>query len=241
MDRGFKKIIIALSLLFVFSAFLVCVDFPAISYAKNLSNPEIQIASVRVRGYYRKDGTYVQPHYRSNPDSSPYNNWSYPGNVNPYTGKVAPGNPETYLKKYRSGSGVSSGSPSLKAPTPTYKPPTWEFNGKIYHSYSEYLDAKAEYEKWAKEHKDNIRNLYRNILEREPYSEDEVNYWFNREKDIKKIEQAFYKSDEYKELQEKLRKQEEERERQQETISGSYQQPPEQKSLWQTLLEWLFG
>jgi hypothetical protein len=44
-------------------------------------------AVVRVRGYYRKDGTYVQPHYRSNPDGNPYNNWSTYPNINPYTGK----------------------------------------------------------------------------------------------------------------------------------------------------------
>jgi hypothetical protein len=52
-----------------------------------------------VRGYYRRDGTYVQPHYRSNPDGNPYNNYSYPGNLNPYTGQVAPGNPNTYLER----------------------------------------------------------------------------------------------------------------------------------------------
>lgn len=50
--------------------------------------------SVHVRGYYRKDGTYVQPHYRSAPDGNFYNNWSTRGNVNPYTGepgtKVSP-------------------------------------------------------------------------------------------------------------------------------------------------------
>jgi hypothetical protein len=57
-------------------------------------------AQVKVRGYYRKNGTYVQPHYRSNPDGNPYNNYSYPGNVNPYTGKVATGNPDTYIKNY---------------------------------------------------------------------------------------------------------------------------------------------
>ncbi|MGD9649653.1 MAG: hypothetical protein AB7G80_09605 [Dongiaceae bacterium] len=34
-------------------------------------------ADVRVRGYYRDNGTYVQPHYRSNPDGNPYNNYSY--------------------------------------------------------------------------------------------------------------------------------------------------------------------
>jgi hypothetical protein len=57
-------------------------------------------AQVKVRGYHRSNGTYVQPHYRSNPDGNPYNNWSFPGNTNPYTGKVATGNPSTYLKNY---------------------------------------------------------------------------------------------------------------------------------------------
>lgn len=53
-----------------------------------------------MNSYYRKDGTYVQPHYRSNPDGNPYNNWSYPGNTNPYTGKTASGDPITYLRNY---------------------------------------------------------------------------------------------------------------------------------------------
>lgn len=44
-------------------------------------------ADVWVNGYYRSSGTYVQPHYRSSPDSSTHNNWSSRGNYNPYTGK----------------------------------------------------------------------------------------------------------------------------------------------------------
>lgn len=40
-----------------------------------------------VNGYTRRDGTYVQPHYRSNSDGSTYNNYSSQGNVNPYTGQ----------------------------------------------------------------------------------------------------------------------------------------------------------
>src|SRR5689334_20087517 len=47
--------------------------------------------AVHVRGYYRKDGTYVEPHYRSAPDGIPYNNYSFPGNYNPFTGKTATG------------------------------------------------------------------------------------------------------------------------------------------------------
>ena len=44
-------------------------------------------AQVYVEGYYRSNGTYVQPHYRSSPDSSYNNNWSVSPNVNPYTGQ----------------------------------------------------------------------------------------------------------------------------------------------------------
>jgi hypothetical protein len=33
-------------------------------------------ADVYVNGYYRSDGTYVQPHVRTNPDGNPYNNYS---------------------------------------------------------------------------------------------------------------------------------------------------------------------
>lgn len=41
-----------------------------------------------VRPYVRKDGTFVEGHFRTRPDATPYNNYSYDGNVNPYTGKV---------------------------------------------------------------------------------------------------------------------------------------------------------
>jgi hypothetical protein len=46
-----------------------------------------------VNGYFRNDGSYVQPHYRSAPDSSTYNNYSTQGNVNPYTGQAGTHNP----------------------------------------------------------------------------------------------------------------------------------------------------
>lgn len=50
-------------------------------------------AQVHVNGYFRKDGTYVQPHYRSSPNKSTYDNYSTKGNINPYTGKVGTKNP----------------------------------------------------------------------------------------------------------------------------------------------------
>ena len=66
-----------------------------------------------VNGYMRRDGTYVQPHMRSSPDSNPFNNYSTQGNVNPYTGAVGTRNP------YNSGYG--SPPPSFGT-SPTYKP-----------------------------------------------------------------------------------------------------------------------
>ena len=41
-----------------------------------------------VNGYYRRDGTYVQPYMRSSPNGTVTDNYSFEGNVNPYTGKA---------------------------------------------------------------------------------------------------------------------------------------------------------
>ena len=41
-----------------------------------------------VSGYTRRDGTYVQPHFQSNPNSTTSDNYSTRGNVNPYTGQL---------------------------------------------------------------------------------------------------------------------------------------------------------
>jgi hypothetical protein len=49
---------------------------------------------VYVNGYYRSDGTYVQPYYRTRPNSTTLDNYSTKGNVNPYTGQ--PGTHDPY-------------------------------------------------------------------------------------------------------------------------------------------------
>ena len=57
--------------------------------------PSLIFASdVYVNGYTRKDGTYVQGHYRSAPNNTVSDNFSTYGNVNPYTGK--PGTVRVY-------------------------------------------------------------------------------------------------------------------------------------------------
>lgn len=77
-----------------------------------LSFSLVDAKSVKVKGYYRKDGTYVAPHYRSSPDHRVYNNWSTKGNVNPYTGAVGAKDPgSTYFPS-------QSYSPSVYSPPP---------------------------------------------------------------------------------------------------------------------------
>jgi hypothetical protein len=75
------------------------------------------MAQTHVRGYTRKDGTYVAPHVRSAPNSSRYDNWSTAPNVNPYTGKTGTVDPYA-LPSF----------PTYRAPTyqaPTYKAPAY--------------------------------------------------------------------------------------------------------------------
>ena len=60
---------------------------------------------VKVKGYYKKNGTYVKPHYRSAPDSSINNNWTTRGNVNPHTGADG-----IRARQYEWGAGSTSSS-----------------------------------------------------------------------------------------------------------------------------------
>ena len=44
-------------------------------------------ANENVRGYMKKDGTYVDPHHRTSPNNRRYDNYSSQGNQNLYTGQ----------------------------------------------------------------------------------------------------------------------------------------------------------
>lgn len=70
-------------------------------------------ADTYVKGYTRKDGTYVQGHYRSDPNQYRYDNYSSQGNTNPYTGKNGTqrnefSNPPAYNKSYGGSRGNGS-------------------------------------------------------------------------------------------------------------------------------------
>lgn len=80
----------------------------ALALAAAFATPAL--ADQFVNGYTRKDGTYVQPHYRSNPDGTTLNNYSAPGNINPYTGNSGsfnqgqqPANPRPFASPYQEG------------------------------------------------------------------------------------------------------------------------------------------
>lgn len=58
--------------------FILCVLVAASAFAAK---------SVPVKGYIKKNGTYVAPAHRTAPNKTKADNYSSKGNVNPYTGK----------------------------------------------------------------------------------------------------------------------------------------------------------
>jgi len=66
MNAYIKRLILVLALLFL---------------------PLSSALAVHVKGYTKKNGTYVAPHERSAPNHTKNDNYSTKGNVNPYTGK----------------------------------------------------------------------------------------------------------------------------------------------------------
>lgn len=57
-------------------------------------------AQTYVKPYVKRDGTYVEGHMRSNPNSTRQDNYSTQGNVNPYTGKDGTESPYKPLPGY---------------------------------------------------------------------------------------------------------------------------------------------
>ena len=64
--------------------------------------------STYVSGYFKSNGTYVSGHYRTCSDRSLYNNYSFPGNYNPNSGRITGGSRSSYIDNYY---GYSSYSP----------------------------------------------------------------------------------------------------------------------------------
>lgn len=101
--------------------FLFILNLPIIAQ----TNPN----HVYVKGYTRKDGTYVRGHYRTAPNSTNRDNFSTRGNYNPYTGKagwIEPDNkPNPYESKVSSGQTQVLESPSYQTQTYKEKPDSY--------------------------------------------------------------------------------------------------------------------
>ena len=104
------------------------------SHYRAPSSPQIKMpkiespkSDVTVKSYYKKDGTYVPSHYRTNPDSTKNNNWSTSFNVNPHTG--AEGNSDGGSNKVKTSrvnknfETPKSNERELNNPTISMKPP----------------------------------------------------------------------------------------------------------------------
>jgi hypothetical protein len=73
-------------------AVVVAVFAPAIAQARGGGGHSG--GSHAVSGHVTSRGTYVAPHYSTNPNSSKADNWSTKGNVNPFTGKAGTKSPD---------------------------------------------------------------------------------------------------------------------------------------------------
>ena len=97
----------------------------------------VEAKSVSVRGHYRKDGTYVQPHMRSAPDGNVSNNWSTRGNINPYTGEIGTKDPlggstsgDVYVDGYIRSDGTYV-QPHIRSAPDGNKANNWSTQGNI--------------------------------------------------------------------------------------------------------------
>jgi hypothetical protein len=52
-------------------------------------NAQTNPNTVRVNGYVKNNGTIVQPYVKTAPNNTKKDNYSYPGNYNPNTGRVS--------------------------------------------------------------------------------------------------------------------------------------------------------
>ena len=109
---------------------------------------------VYVKGYYRSDGTYVQPHYRSAPDGNPYNNYSSPGNINPYKNKsLSPSTGDVYVKGYYRSDGTYVKPHYRSAP-----------DGNPYNNYSSPGNTSSYSSATIPSNKSSVRSFLKNTL-----------------------------------------------------------------------------
>ena len=63
--------------------------------------PAANARDVRVDGYYKSNGTYVEPHYRTSPNHTQSDNWGTKGNSNPWTGQSGTKSDDTFNNPWK--------------------------------------------------------------------------------------------------------------------------------------------
>lgn len=119
--------------------FLIAFFFiTALSFAQN---------QVWVNGYTRSNGTYVQGHYRTAPNSTRNDNWTTVGNVNPHTGKSGTLPGDGYTKRRTSYASTYSSTPTYTTPTysSSYSTPSYSTTTYTTPSYSSYSSTPTVY------------------------------------------------------------------------------------------------
>ncbi len=102
----------------------------------------LSFAQVSVCGYYRSNGTYVQPHQRTYPNATRNDNYSTIGNINPHTGRAGT-QPRDGYRTTR-----STYSPTYSRPTYTYTAPTYStptYSAPTYYSSPSYSSSNTIY------------------------------------------------------------------------------------------------
>ena len=102
----------------------------------------VSFAQVSVRGYYRSNGTYVQPHQRTAPNYTRNDNYSTVGNVNPYTGKAGTQPRDSYTTT-RTNTSTYSAPIEINTYTSTYTPPVNTYSTTSYSSNTIYTGPRG--------------------------------------------------------------------------------------------------
>jgi hypothetical protein len=105
-------------------------------------------AQTYVKPSIRKNGTYVEGHYRSSPNNTKADNYSSSGNVNPYTGNSGTQDPyqqPSYGTGYSSSYGSTYRAPSYGTAQTTTVNPYFRKDGTLVQGYSRSLTKKPKY------------------------------------------------------------------------------------------------
>lgn len=111
-----------------------------LSFAQTNSN------HVYVSGYYRSNGTYVKPHYRTAPNSTNRDNFSTRGNTNPYTGQAGYITPDSNTSSAYTSNSYSNSRTTY--PKTTYNTNSTSISNSSYNSTNIYTTTSSLGQLW---------------------------------------------------------------------------------------------